>query len=242
MTTTRRRTSASCYFLGRRTWLALPSLWLFALAAGLWLWPVAMLFDSLPDHLLRGISAGEAAGIACLIASAWCLAPRMPTWEMSAPRRPRVWTGASIAALLTAYAALGPLTRWLLYTMPPTRLPTNASGQTARSQFTEPPTVPTLLEQPRILDVIGAGVCIIIAIGLLGQVIGTLAGTILYAALIWAQGDATLCQLSPYGLCLQNPTNPGHPTGAITAILILAVAATAAWTKTGGRGLIRPRP
>ncbi|MDR1118668.1 MAG: hypothetical protein LBL01_05170 [Bifidobacteriaceae bacterium] len=229
------------FFLGRRPWLAVAGLWLVALLASLWLWPVAMLFDSLPDGLVRGIGGGEFAGVACLAASAWCLAPRMPTWERSAPRRPRRWAAWCVASMLVVYAALGPLARWLLHALPPAWLPPNADGQTARSQFVEPPTWGSLLVEPRVWDVAAAGAVITLAIGLLGRVAGTLAGVLGYGVLIWAQGSPALCQVSPYGICVQGVPHPGNVIAALIAVAVLIAAAVACWSKTGGAGLLRAR-
>ncbi|MDR0625767.1 MAG: hypothetical protein LBG11_00675 [Bifidobacteriaceae bacterium] len=235
------RTGLGCFFLGRGPWTVLAALWLAATAAAVWLWPVVMLFDSLPDRLLRGIGAAEAVGVACLTASAWCLAPGMPTWERSAPRRARRWAAGCVSALLTAYAALGPLTRWLVYALPQRWVPRNSDGQTARSQFIEPPSLSSLLAQPRLLDTVAAGGAVVLAIGLLGRVLGTLVGLICYGAFIWVQGDATLCQVSPYGICLRHISDPYQPLAAIVGIAALGAAATVFWAKTGGAGILRTR-
>ncbi|MDR3359967.1 MAG: hypothetical protein LBO20_04850 [Bifidobacteriaceae bacterium] len=221
------------FFKGRAAWLWLPTLWLAALAGWVRLWPVAMLFDSLPDRLLRAIGAGEAIGVVCAAASVWLLAPRMATWELSAPSRPRRLAAACLACVLAAYACLGPLARWLVWALPDGIVPRTADGMTARSQFIEPPTVLGAFLEPRALDVAAVAAGLALGVGLLGRVAGTLAGAAWYLAVVIAQGSAALCRISPYGVCA-GTDQPDQGAGtALAAVATLSAAAVATWWRTG---------
>ncbi|MDR2620910.1 MAG: hypothetical protein LBC29_07355 [Propionibacteriaceae bacterium] len=178
------------------------------------------------------ISSVEVSGFLAFSITAWLLAPRMETWELMRPVRPRRWGALIVAVVLPGSTALlGVGQVYLALSRLNTWLPLSGDGAAVTELWRIDATIPTLSLLP-LLNLAIIGALVFVATGLLGRVPGFFVSLTLWVGLALSTGQSW-CASSPYGVCVTAETPPTLTRVSIT----LAVATTLSvitWVLGGG--------
>ncbi|MDR1825855.1 MAG: hypothetical protein LBR27_11115 [Bifidobacteriaceae bacterium] len=207
------------------------AIWLAAALASARLWGTGISFFGIEDGYQRSMSAKEALDGVAMLASAWCLVPRMATWEASGGSRPKKAGGLALGLTAALGAASNVGVVYLFPWLPNWLAPAWDESNGPADFWVVDSWLPTIT-RISLVDMLLMGALAFMAIGLLGRVVGSIAWLVAYTGLIWLQGVESVCGRSPYGYCLGADFDPGwwQWAGAAAAWMLAILV----WTRTGG--------
>jgi hypothetical protein len=223
------------YCSGRAPLWSLPLVWLLVALLSLRFWGLGIEVMGVVDGRQRSLAGKELFGVLGLCASAWCLAPRMQSWELSGSTRPRRWSGvfAAVALVLSAVVNIGVV--HLLPHCPGFLVPVERGGLLQPGDYWVADAVVPTITRLSLANTLVVGGVFLGAIAAFGRVIGSFLGLAAYWWLLYASAVPSLCSHNPYGRCLQEVGLDRTPSAATWAGAAAAVvAAVALWSVTGG--------
>lgn len=194
---------------------------------GLWHLPVPIRFFG--EHAPRYVSGVELAVVLAGIASAWCLAPRMATWDAQGVREVRRHATAGVLGVLGGSVLVAGFFVQFAYHLP-WSVVSRTSFQRSDFPLDEGPTAATQVVAMNVLLIVSVT---FIFVGVVGRLVGTVLMLVSYVGLVYLSAEDGLAG------ALYSTVARGEP--AIVAPLTAGFLAVLIWSRAAGAGTLARR-